>query len=287
MALGSEWPGADALEFLAERSSGLFIWCATACRFIDEGGPFAEERLDALLQGGSSGSGPEESLDEIYTSVLKSAVSPAYTEAERKNLYGLLRQVLGGLVILSSPLPLDSLCKLLQLRIQSIGYMLRNLHAILDVPSDLSRSIRLHHPSFRDFLLDRERCKDLHFWVDEQKAHHDLAQGCLEVMRANLRENICDLGTYGVSIDDVDETRLQESLSVEARYACLFWVQHVQKSNTQLKDNDNVHQFLSEHILHWLEALGWMRRVPEGIRAVLSLESSARVSKSHSFNFIC
>jgi hypothetical protein len=32
-------------------------------------------------------------------------------------------------------------------------------------------------------------------------------------------------------------------------------------------------QFLQEHLLHWLEALGWMQRVSEGIHATASLES--------------
>ncbi|KAJ0419523.1 hypothetical protein BJY00DRAFT_313912 [Aspergillus carlsbadensis] len=275
MALDSSWPDLDAIESLAVKSSGLFIWCATACRFIDEGGPFAEERLNALVQGGLSSTGPDESLNEIYTSVLKSAVSLTYTEQEQKKLYDLLRRILGAIVLLSSPLPLESLCKLLQIRIQSASYMLRSLHAILDIPHDLSRSIRLHHPSFRDFLVDKTRCNDSNFWVNEQRAHHELAHGCLQLMTSSLREDICEVGNYGASLDDVSDTQLQQRLSLEVKYACLFWVQHFQKSNTPLKDNDAVHEFLSEHILHWLEALAWMRRIPEGIRAILSLESMA------------
>ncbi|KAL4911194.1 hypothetical protein BDW74DRAFT_172659 [Aspergillus multicolor] len=275
LALSSSWPSSATVEFLAAKSNGLFIWCATACRFIDEGGPFAEERLNILVQGGSSSTGPEESLNEIYTSVLRSVVSVTYTDQEQKRLYGLVKQVLGAIVLLSSPLPLESLCKLLQIQIQSASYMLRKLHAILDIPRDLGRSIRLHHPSFRDYLLDKARCNDANFWVDEQETHHELAHCCLQLMNLSLREDICGLGNHGASVDEVDEFRLQQGILSEVRYACLFWVQHLQKSNAPLKDNDAVHQFLSSHILHWLEALGWMRRVPEGIRAILSLESMA------------
>lgn len=42
------WPGEVVLRRLMHQSSGLFIWAATACRFIIEGEEFAEERL-ALL----------------------------------------------------------------------------------------------------------------------------------------------------------------------------------------------------------------------------------------------
>jgi hypothetical protein len=39
----------------AERPSGLFIWAATACRFIREGKRFAVRRLHTILEGSSSG----------------------------------------------------------------------------------------------------------------------------------------------------------------------------------------------------------------------------------------
>ncbi|KAL3485127.1 hypothetical protein BJX62DRAFT_243243 [Aspergillus germanicus] len=275
MGLGRSWPGAEALKSLTDKASGLFIWCATVCRFIEEGGPFAQERLDKLLQDGSPNSGPQERLNDIYTSVLRTAVSTTYTESEQKTAHRFLRQILGAIVLLSSPLPLESLCKLLQLPVQNIANMLRSLHAILDIPRDPSRSVHLHHPSFRDFLLDKSRCNDLPFGVDEQKANHEMARACLQLMASTLREDICDLKSYQVLRDNVSETQIKQSLPLEAQYACLFWVQHIYKSKALLADNDTVYMFLSEHILHWLEALSWMRRVPEAIRALLSLQSMA------------
>jgi hypothetical protein len=281
MGLGTSWPGAEALKSLTDKAGGLFIWCATACRFIEEGGLFAQERLDKLLQDGSPNSGPQERLNEIYTSVLRTAVSTTYTESEQKSAYRFLRQVLGAIVVLSSPLPLESLCKLLQLPVQKIANMLRSLHAILDIPRDPSRSVRLHHPSFRDFLLDKARCNDLPFGVDEQKANHEVAHACLQLMASTLREDICDLKSYQVLRDNVSETQIKQSLPLEAQYACLFRVQHIYKSKALLTDNDTVYMFLREHILHWLEALSWMRRVPEAIRALFSLQSMASVSVSN------
>ncbi|KAF1809542.1 hypothetical protein P152DRAFT_494553 [Eremomyces bilateralis CBS 781.70] len=53
-----------------------------------------------------------------------------------------------------------------------------------------------------------------------------------------------------------------------------YWIQHLQKSNVQLDDNDQGHRFLQEHLLHWLETLGWMKKVSEGIHAIVSLEST-------------
>jgi hypothetical protein len=66
----------------------------------------------------------------------------------------------------------------------------------LNMASDLDTPVRLLHLSFRDFLLDT-RTKDAErsgkFWIDEKAAHQILTNWCLEVMRHNLRKNICNL----------------------------------------------------------------------------------------------
>ncbi|KAF9884870.1 hypothetical protein FE257_000937 [Aspergillus nanangensis] len=270
--LGELWPGTDAINHLAESAGGLFIWCATASRFIYEGGLFAEDRLNTLLQDIPSGTAPEERLDEIYLSVLRSSVQTTYTEQEKERFFDLLRELLGVFVTLFSPLSLGSICKLLQVPRRKTDSMLMHLHAILDIPDDMDRPLRLHHPSFRDFLLDTHRCKDSRFCVNEQSANYELAQRCLKLMDSVLRQDICRVNSPGTSTDEVDETQVQRHISLEAQYACLFWVQHFTRSGALLKDDDLIHLFLSKHILHWLEALSGMRRLSEGLLAILSLE---------------
>jgi hypothetical protein len=48
-SLGAHWPSEVALRQLVHKSSGLFIWAATVCRFINEGEEFARDRLDEIL----------------------------------------------------------------------------------------------------------------------------------------------------------------------------------------------------------------------------------------------
>ncbi|TEY32597.1 hypothetical protein BOTCAL_0717g00030 [Botryotinia calthae] len=57
------------------------------------------------------------------------------------------------------------------------------------------------------------------------------------------------------------------------QYCCVYWIQHLQKSNAKLDDYEQVYLFLRVHLLHWLEALGWMGKISEGIIAINSLES--------------
>ena len=273
----ADWPGAEVIKTLVHKASGLFIWAATACRFIREG-LFAEERLRTLLQGGASTiATPEEQLSEIYITVLQNSVQPAFSQHEKNGFCGMLRCILGSIVALSSPLPVNSLSRLLVTPKHRVDRILKDLHAILDIPEHPMRPLRLHHPSFRDFLLDKERCGDLNFWVEEKQAHQTLVESCIKLMLTSLRQDICGLDVPSVLATDLESSRVKQYLPLEVQYACLYWVEHLYKSGIQLNDNDQVHQFLQIHFLHWLEALSWMRRMSEAILAILCLESIALV----------
>jgi hypothetical protein len=97
-------------------------------------------------------------------------------------------------------------------------------------------------------------------------------------MSITLKQDICGLGAPGTLLADVASSRIEQYLPPELQYACLYWVQHLYKSDSQIYDNDYVCRFLQTHLLYWLEALSWMQKISEGIRAIISLESIALVS---------
>jgi hypothetical protein len=275
--LGAGWPGEQALRQLVLNASGLFIWAATACRFICEGKRFALERLDTILKGSSSAvTAPEKHLNEIYIAVLKHSISSDYTDEEKEKLCGMLKHTLGSVVVLLSPLSAFSLSRLLHLPKEDVDRTLEDLYAILDIPEDQTRPLRLHHPSFRDFLLNEDRCGDSSFWVDEKQAHQTLAAACIQLMSISLKQDICCLEAPGALVTNIESSQVEKCLPAELQYACLYWVQHLKRSGAQLYDQ--VYQFLQGHLLHWLEALGWIGKTSEGILAIISLESIALVS---------
>jgi hypothetical protein len=298
-----DWPGAEAIGLLVQSACGLFIWAATACRFISEGGQFVNQRLRVVLKDSSSADSssprdslssedsyadvrfeilPEQRLDSIYLTVLKSPVC-MYRKKERKRWYTLIRETLGAIVLLRSPLSASSLARLLRVPAEDVHRTLYELHSILDIPRDPSHPVRLHHPSFRDFLLNKKRCNDDSFWVDENSTHKKLARCCLELMSApgSLREDICSLSKPGTLRSEVEEEIVASSLLPELQYTCLYWVEHLHTSNVLLSDNNVVHSFLRHHLLHWLEALSWMKRLSAGINSIILLESITQVSLSH------
>jgi hypothetical protein len=274
------WPGVETIKALVQSASGLFIWAATACRFIREG-LFADERLRTLLKDDSftAAATPEEHLNGIYITVLQNSIQPGFDQQDKGKFHSILKNILGSLVAIFSPLSVNSLSRLLAIPRQRVDRMLKNLHAILDIPKDSTHPLRLHHPSFRDFLLNMKRCGDPNFWVDEKHAHRILATRCIKLM-SSLKADICGVGRPGALVADIESSQIQRCLPPEVQYASLYWVQHLQESGTQLQDNDQVHRFLQEHLLDWLEALGWMRKVSEGIYAITLLQSIALVRQS-------
>jgi nucleoside phosphorylase len=273
-----KWPGDEAIRHLVQKAEGLFIWAATACRFIDEGGNlFGPDRLSDILWSGSSDIEPEGKLNNIYTKVLENSISPRLKQHEKDKAYAMLREALGAIVILFSPLPAPSLSQLLDIPDQNVGVLLGGLHSILDIPKNPIQPVRLHHPSLRDFLLSSQRCSNVHFWVDEMKTHEALANHCMQLMSQKLQRDICSLGDPGATVADVPSENLARCLPTELQYACRYWIDHLRRSEYQLCDNGRVHRFLQDHLLHWVEALGWIGQSSKGIRATASLESMVNV----------
>jgi hypothetical protein len=122
------------------------------------------------------------------------------------------------------------------------------------------------------------KCTDSQFWVDEKKANGALANSCLELMSKKLGSDICSLRSPGALAAEVQWDAINQCLPKEVQDACLYWVQHIQKSEIQPQDDGQEHIFLQKHLLHWLEALSLMGKTPEGVLAISSLESYIQVS---------
>jgi hypothetical protein len=272
----------NIIRSLIWNTSYLWFWIAVACGFSREG-IMVKRSLRTLVMGNTT---PEDHLDVIYLTVLDSSLRSSFTPQEIIDFHSMVRDVLGSIVVLSSSLSVKSLSNLLSKPEKDLAWTMNDLHAVLDIPKDAKHAIRLHHPSFRDFLLNKKRCCDPYFWVDEKQAHQALADSCVQLLSTSMKQDICELNAPGMLAAKMESGRVEQYLPPEVQYACLYWIQHLQKSGTQLRDDDQVHLFLREHLLHWLEALGWMGKVSEGIHALTVLESVAVVSRFTNGSYI-
>ena len=274
--LPTSWPGERNVQILADMATPLFIFAATVCRFIRDrrcGRP--NEQLAKVLKYQTPSQASK--LDTTYLPVLNQLLF-GLTASEKRSVLENFQQVIGSIIILISPLSANSLDRLLEVDEGIVEDRTDLLHSVLSIPSCPDHPIRLFHLSFRDFLVDNEKRETNPFWVNETQAHQRMGKQCIRLMFSTLKQDLCGLKGPGVLVTDVERSRVDKCISPEVQYACLYWVQHLQRSGSQAYDGEEAHRFLQTHLLHWLEALGWMGKTSEGIQAILSLEAHISVS---------
>jgi hypothetical protein len=277
--LPDEWPGKDNIKLLCQRAGRLFIYASTACRFIRDPLWDPEESLSLHLKDNYIGQSPTGKLDEMYTQILTHSILLKDREKrDREKLSQEFKLIVGSVAILFDSLPVTILARLLVMSEGAIHARLRSLHSVLEIPKCQYRPIRLLHPSFRDFLLDPERCSDPYLWIDEKKLHNDIFSRCLELMSNHLRKDMCNLRLPGGLAAEVEKSTIGKYIPLDVQYTCRYWVYHLQQGSIDLRDNGQVHAFLKKHFLHWLEARSLMGDMSAGILMVRTLESMLTVS---------
>lgn len=185
-------------------------------------------------------------------------------------------QILESIIILLSPFLAASLAKVIDISETQVTQTLEKLQAILKIPKDNIDLLRLHHTLFRDFLLNKDWCEK--FWVDEKKVHENIIVDCIQLMSQTLKKDVCEMHVSENQVSQIKSSQIKECLPPEIQYAYLYWVQHLQRSGSQINNDDKAHRFLQVHLLHWLETFGWIDKISEGIRAILFLEAYVPVS---------
>ncbi|SCO84450.1 related to RSA4-WD-repeat protein required for maturation and efficient intra-nuclear transport [Fusarium oxysporum] len=270
LRLPVDWPGEDNILKLTVAASPLFIFAATVCRFISDsclGSPDELLRRTLHFTRGTHTS----KLGMTYLPVLEQQVAHR-SGRERCDIIESFRLIVGTIVTLASPLSMRALALLLDVHVNKVTTRLRVLHSVLEVPDSLDLPVRLLHLSFRDYLVDPENRETVEFWVDEKPAHRRLAKHCLRVMRTGLRKNICSLPFPGMHRSALDAKLLEERISPELQYACMYWVHHQTKIDLEPSDVEYMYDFLETHFLHWLEVLSLIGRMAESIGLIDELQ---------------
>jgi hypothetical protein len=79
----------------------------------------------------------------------------------------------------------------------------------------------------------------------------------------------------GLKEDGITDEQVQETIPQQLRYACVYWVNHLEVAN--LKDEalmNGLEKFVDEHMLYWFEVLsliGKLGSAHHAIRVVLKL----------------
>src|SRR5258705_6832501 len=158
LSIPPNWPSLIDLKALVHKSGRLFIWAATAVKFIGDTHILDPEgQLQIILNRSVSSQKPYAELDELYHMVLSKGVSNPDCMLD-------FRLVLATVVLLQKPMSLLTLFKFLQ--ITDIRNLLIHIQSIIPLPHDLEGKVEIYHTSFSDFITDGSWCHDDKIRVD-------------------------------------------------------------------------------------------------------------------------
>ncbi|KAF3930207.1 hypothetical protein ABW20_dc0102641 [Dactylellina cionopaga] len=274
--LPADWPGNGNMQIITEITVPLFISAATVCRFIGDTKFPAQSRLNAVLESHNMAFASK--YDKTYIPVINQLLVDT-NDTEKKALVMQFREIVGTIVLLESPLSLFSLSQLICKNEADIQCILDLFQSVLSIPEDHQHPIQTYHLSFRDFLLD-ENSKKQWFWLDAGKVHKKIAMGCIQVLSDSLKQDICNLRFPGVQISDLG-AGIEKRIPSIVQYACQYWIIHLKKCIDCISEGDKkqVHKFLQEHLLHWLEAMSILKAGFRTVYLIGELELIVRVSR--------
>ncbi|KAK8045624.1 hypothetical protein PG993_005648 [Apiospora rasikravindrae] len=279
----ASWPTEADIQTLVELSAPLFIFAATVCRFVADrrlGDP--EEQLQNVLSYHAAA--PSSELGVTYMPVLHKLV-PVPSSKHKTQALERFRLVVGSIILLGAPLSRISLARLLNTSMKTVANVLDLLHSVLSVPDSPYEPIRLLHLSFRELLLDPESQENNMFWIDERRAHRQLAANCLRIMNDSLLLGICGCPVQTNVFLDVYRRLTPEIMEKEEIYAFCYWAHHLELSNLSLSDGDEIHKFLTCHFLRWLEVMCVLEGAPRSLEILTILKgiTANREGKLYAF----
>ncbi|KAB5588999.1 Vegetative incompatibility protein HET-E-1 [Ceratobasidium theobromae] len=245
-------PSKVEVQKLAELSGGLFIYAATAARYIQAGEGFATAygRLSTILEANSDPDKKPMKIDKLYTIILTAALEERLEDQERD----LIRLVLWTTLCAREPVSVETLAALVGVNNSSLALAaLQPLYPVIYVSED-GNTVSIFDLSFPDFMFDWVRSSL--FFCDQPKHNQFLARRCFELMKEQLRFNICNLESSFVrdrDVKDLDD-RVKQFISPALSYACRYWSDHLRQVTVPEELFPYIDEFLSQRLLFWMEA---------------------------------
>lgn len=262
---------------LAEQAGTLFIYAATAVRYIRPKSRQVDfhQRLESLLSIASkTKTKKHKGIDDLYTAVLAAPFTDEELDFQEKEN---IRLVLNTAICAREPLSVATMAKLLEFNgEQDVMHALQHLRSVLHV-SPGTYLISTLHASFPDFMLSPERSEAL--CCDVTKHNQFLALSCFKSMERLLKFNICNLQSSFVldkNIPDLADT-IDKSISPELFYACRYWGDHLGLAVTLDDVHSALDEFLSNQLLFWMEVLNLRNCIDSGARILTHIHAWLRV----------
>ncbi|KFY45191.1 hypothetical protein V494_01091 [Pseudogymnoascus sp. VKM F-4513 (FW-928)] len=252
-------------DYLNQHADGTFLWVSLVCKELEKVKLWKAREACIKYPAG---------LDPLYQRMIELI----QLDEDKEEMF----QVLRTMTLACRPLDLSELGVLAKLP-QDLA---ANAEAVLELIESCGSFLTVRdqvvyfvHKSAKDYFTTGDHSTTI-FPHGQAGAQSELGYQLVWLMSDSdsprpLTRNICNksVGTLREEMDDAD---IFNRLPKYNQYACSFWVHHLKESGLCLKDNDQVHQFLQEHLLHWLEALSLLRKSRDAILILSSLQNNLK-----------
>lgn len=260
---------AESLDIIAKQSQGIFIYAATAVRYILPKGETLSwnqkhVRLNAIVKNNPSpvhlGKATELLVDTLYKQIIHEALGE-----EETDIYAFRHQVLDIISCLQQPLSIASISYFLATENEAgdeeaTRVAINKLHAVVYISSQ-DQCVHVYHKSFLDFLFDETRagkgarCNAL-------AIHASIAKYCFMVMKTSLEFNMCKLPSSFLLDSEVPNLSqmVKEKFNERLKYSCLFWATHLMQGGNDTAEQANLlKEFGEQRSIFWIEAMNLLQ----------------------------
>ncbi|GAB1518059.1 hypothetical protein RhiTH_001117 [Rhizoctonia solani] len=254
---------------LAKLSGNLFIYAATAIRYIRRRGTMVDQdRLEAILKSSSKLANRHADIDKLYATILDAAVHDSNLDQEEQEQ---TLAIVWTAICAREPIDVDTLGALTGIKAAKVQVLLQSLYSVLHV-SQATGTITTLHASFPDYMFDKAR--SIKFYCDEAKHSQLLSERCFEVMKGQLRFNICGLETSFIPDSKVQdlEARIARSILPTLAYVAHHWGDHVVRSAPCEMVRKGLEELLSYRLLFWMEVVSLKRTLDKGMGMLSALK---------------
>ncbi|KAB5589987.1 Vegetative incompatibility protein HET-E-1 [Ceratobasidium theobromae] len=261
-------PTNQQIEQLVERSGNLFIYAATLVRYIQPTiySIDPQRRLELVLAMTPQSMDQYAEVDLLYTVVLQSALGEKHLNAGEVED---MRLVLQTVLCVQEPVNIDTLAILAGISSprQALS-ALQPLRSVIHFSED-SGTVSALHASFPDYMFNQARSGL--FFCDRAEHNQLLAQRCFEVMKSQLRFNICNLESSYVPDSEVADLkiRIEKAISPTLWYTSLYWGDHLRLAASSSALCVMVEDFLSVRLLFWMEVLNLKKSIGLGAQILM------------------
>ncbi|KAB5590557.1 Vegetative incompatibility protein HET-E-1 [Ceratobasidium theobromae] len=268
--LKSMSPSPDDVKQLSMLADNLFIYAATAVRYIrtETRGVVPRDRLATMLAVDSKSHEKHAQIDALYTTILTTGLEAEGLEPEERKR---MERVVWTAVCAREPILVETLAALIQSDEDQALAALEPFRSVLHV-SEHTGLVSTLHASFPDYVFSQDRSGK--FCCDLGTHSQLLTQRCLEVMKGQLRFNICNLPSSFLPDNAVADlnARIEENISPSLSYACQYWPDHLILGMTSDELRAMLDEFLSQRLLFWMEVLNLKQCIAIGTQGLMKLQ---------------